>query len=104
MDLNNLMQKAQEMQEKMKDNQEKLANRIFKGEAGGGLVKIELTGAKKISSIDIDETLLKSEDKEILQDLIMAAFEKASADADAESQAAFGDLTGGIDLPFDLKF
>jgi DNA-binding YbaB/EbfC family protein len=106
MDINQLMKQAQVMQKKMKDMQEQIAKKEFQGNSGGGLVIVTMTGNGEMQKISIDPSLLKSDDKEILEDLIIAAYNDAKAKADQESKnsmtGAFGNLAGlpGMNLPF----
>ena len=106
MDINQLMKQAQVMQKKMKDMQEQIAKKEFQGKSGGGLVIVTMTGNGEMQKISIDPALLKSDDKEILEDLIIAAYNDAKAKADQESKnsmtGAFGNLAGlpGMNLPF----
>ena len=106
MDINQLMKQAQVMQKKMKDMQEQIAKKEFQGKSGGGLVIVTMTGNGEMQKISIDPSLLKSDDKEIFEDLIIAAYNDAKAKADQESKnsmtGAFGNLAGlpGMNLPF----
>ena len=75
-DINAIMQQVQQMQEQMHDVQSKLADETVEGQAGGGMVKVTATGAQRITKIEIDEAALQ-EDREMLQDLIIAAVNQA---------------------------
>ncbi|PCJ45730.1 MAG: YbaB/EbfC family nucleoid-associated protein [Gammaproteobacteria bacterium] len=103
--LGNLMQQAQEMQEKMKKAQEDLANLEVTGEAGAGLVKITMTGRHDVRRVNIDASLL-SEDKEMLEDLVAAAMNDAVRKIEANNQSNMADMTAGMKLPpgFKLPF
>ena len=68
-----MMKQVQEMQARMQDMQEKLGQRTVTGQSGGGLVKITLNGKGSLTATEIDQSLLKPEEKEILEDLIVAA-------------------------------
>jgi nucleoid-associated protein EbfC len=85
-----------EMQEKMKAAQESLAEIIVEGESGAGMVKARVNGKKELISIDIDSALLKKEDKEMVQDLIVAATNKALAEADLQSKEKLKESTEGL--------
>lgn len=105
-DLMGLMKQAKEMQSKMQDAQAKVADIVVEGRAGGGLVTVSITGGHNMKSLKIDPTLLSGEDGEIVEDLIVAAYQDAKAKLD-EAQAstmksAFGDiqLPPGMDMPF----
>ncbi len=92
------MQKAQEMQSKMGDMQAELENTEFEGVAGAGLVKVLLNGKGDMKAVNIDDSLFSSEDREVLEDLILAAHNQAKAKvADAAANQMKG-LTGGLDL------
>ena len=101
-----MMQKAQAMQKKMEGLQEQLADVEVEGTSGGGLVKIVMTCKGAMRSIVIDPSLIKPDEKDILEDLIKAACNDARAKGDAkmaeETQKAMGDmgLPAGFKLPF----
>jgi len=106
MDMNQLMKQAQVMQKKMKEMQEEIAKKEFEGKSGGGLIVVTMTGNGEMHKISIDPSLLKADDKEILEDLIIAAYNDSKTKADQESKnsmtGAFGNLSGlpGMNLPF----
>jgi len=87
----------------MQEAQEKLANTEFEGSSGGGLVKSAVNGSGLVKKIDIDATLLKSDEKDILEDLIVAAINDAKKKADDSSADSMGALTGGMNLPEGFK-
>ena len=102
--LGNLMQQAQKMQEKMKQAQAELANITVEGEAGGGLVKITLSCHHAVKRIQIDDSLAAdaadaADDKEMLEDLIAAAFNDASRKVEAAAQQHMAQFTQGLGLP-----
>ncbi|HFB65618.1 MAG TPA: YbaB/EbfC family nucleoid-associated protein [Aeromonadales bacterium] len=103
--LGNLMQQAQQMQEKMKQMQEEVANMEVSGESGAGMVKITMTGRHDVKRVEIDDSLL-SEDKEILEDLIAAAVNDAVRKVEQKSQQGMSGLADGLNLPpgFKLPF
>jgi DNA-binding YbaB/EbfC family protein len=103
MDMKSLMRQAQEMQKKMQDAQEKLANTDFEGNSGGGLVKAIVNGSGNAKKIEIDSSLIKVEEKDILEDLIVAAINDAKKKADDSSASSMGALTGGMNLPEGFK-
>ncbi len=90
------------MQQKVVDMQEQLAKEEFTGSAGGGLVSITVNGKTGVNA-SIDESLLKPEEKEMLEDLVIAAMNDARQKADERMQAEMGNLTGGMGLPADFK-
>lgn len=103
MNINQLMKQAQVMQKKMKEMQDEIASKTFEGKSGGGLVNVSMSGNGEMQKISLDPSLLKAEDKEILEDLIIAAYNDAKSKADQESKSsmtgAFGNL-GNMGLPF----
>ncbi|GAB2502039.1 YbaB/EbfC family nucleoid-associated protein [Pseudoxanthomonas sangjuensis] len=96
-----LMQQAQRMQDNLKRAQEELAKLEVVGNAGGNLVSVTLTGAKECLKVRIDPSLLA--DAEMLEDLVAAAFNDASAKVDAESKTKMGAATAGMPLPPGMK-
>ncbi len=98
MKMTEMLKKAQEMQSKMGDMQAELDTLEIEGTAGAGLVKVVLNGKGDMKSINIDDSLFSSEDREVLEDLIVAAHTQAKAKvADAAADQMKG-LTGGLDL------
>ena len=97
-----LMKQAQQMQEKMQKAQEELQNIIVHGESGGGMVKISITCKNEIKKIDIDESLF-SEERDMLEDLLIAAFNDAIRKADKKTQESMSDMTSGLNLPPGMK-
>jgi nucleoid-associated protein EbfC len=96
--LGNLMKQAQQMQENLRRAQEELATIEVEGQSGAGLVKVTITCKYKVRKVAIDPSLL-GEDKDMLEDLVMAAMNDAVAKAEATSQAKLGALTAGMNLP-----
>ncbi len=99
--LGNIMQQAQEMQKNMQAAQEEIANMSVEGEAGGGLVKVIMTGRHELTKVIIDDSLM--DDKEMLEDLFAAAVNSAARKVEATSQEKMGGLTAGINLPEGMK-
>ena len=98
-----LMKQAQAMQENLKKAQEELAFIEVTGEAGSGLVKILMTCKHEVKRVSIDASLM-TDDKEMLEDLIAAAFNDAARKAEETSEAKMGKLTGGMPgLPGGMK-
>tara|TARA_B110000263_G_C15033233_1_gene385054 strand:- start:302 stop:622 length:321 start_codon:yes stop_codon:yes gene_type:complete len=93
-----MVKKAQQMQKKMAEIQGELESIEVVGESGGGMVKVTVSGKKKIVSIDINEELL-NEDKEMLEDLVLVATNQALDKVDAISKDKLGGLTGGMSIP-----
>jgi DNA-binding YbaB/EbfC family protein len=100
-----LMQQAQKMQDNMKRLNEELANVDVEGQSGAGLVKITMTCKNKVRRIAIDPSLL-ADDRDMLEDLLAAAFNDAVRRAEETSQQKMGSLTAGMPLPpgFKLPF
>jgi len=95
-DMMKMMGKVKEMQAKMKEAQDKLEYIQETGEAGAGMVKATVNGKKQIVSIDIDESLMSKEDKETVQDLTVAAINKALDKADISAKEEIRKSTEGI--------
>ena len=93
-----LMKQAQQMQENLKKAQEELANIEVEGQAGAGLVKATITCKFKVKKVAIDPSLL-TEDKDMLEDLVMAAINDAMAKVEATVQAKMAGFTQGMGLP-----
>jgi nucleoid-associated protein EbfC len=100
-----LMKQAQQMQENMQRAQEELARTEVEGQSGAGLVKSVMTCRHDVKRVSIDPSLL-GEDRDMLEDLVAAAFNDALRRAEATSQEKLGDLTAGMPLPpgFKLPF
>jgi hypothetical protein len=103
MDLMKMMKQAQEMQGRMQKLQEDLGALEVEGRSGAGLVKVTINGKFDARAVKIDPSLIKPEEGEILEDLIVAAFQDAKAKAEAAVQAKMQELTGGLQLPPGLK-
>ena len=93
-----LMKQAQQMQENMKKAQEELANTEVEGQSGAGLVKVTITCKHVVRKVSIDPSLL-TEDKDMLEDLVMAAMNDAGNKAEAATQAKMAGFTAGLNLP-----
>jgi DNA-binding YbaB/EbfC family protein len=93
-----LMKQAQQMQENMRKAQEELANIEVEGQSGAGLVKVAMTCKFKVKRVSIDPSLF-GEDKDMLEDLVMAAMNDAVAKAEATAQAKMAGFTAGLNLP-----
>ncbi|HJZ43238.1 MAG TPA: YbaB/EbfC family nucleoid-associated protein [Hyphomicrobiaceae bacterium] len=103
MDLMKMMKQAQEIQGRMQKMQEDLAGLEVEGQSGAGLVRVTLNGKFEARGIKIDPSLIKPDEREILEDLILAAFQDAKSKAEAAAQAKMQELTGGLQLPPGLK-
>ena len=98
-----MMKQAQQLQSKMQEAQERIARTEADGAAGGGLVKVMLSGNKELKSIKIDPSLLKAEEVDILEDLIIAAHSDALRKIEAICQDEMSEASGGLNLPSGLK-
>ena len=103
MDLMKMMKQAQELQGRMQKMQEELTGLEVEGQSGAGLVKIKLNGKLDVRGLKIDPSLIKPEDAEMLEDLIVAAFQDAKTKAEAAVQVKMQEVTGGLALPPGLK-
>ena len=100
--LGNIMKQAQKMQEDMQKAQADLANEEVQGEAGGGMVKITMTCSHAVKRIHIDDSLF-GDDKEMLEDLMAAAFNDAVNKVQSTTQEKMSGLTSGLNLPGGFK-
>ncbi len=101
--LGKMMKQAQEMQEKMGRMQEELQNSEHTGTSGGGLVHVTLNGKFEMRRLKIDPSIFSSDDAEMVEDLVVAAFNDAKRKVDEFSKTEMGKLTGGLDLPDGFK-
>ena len=102
-DMAGMMKKAQEMQTKMAEMQDDLQNVMVVGESGAGLVKATATAKGELKGLDIDPSIFNGDDKEVVEDLILAAIKDAQAKATEKAQEEMGKLTEGLGLPKDMK-
>ncbi len=100
--MGNLMKQAQQMQEKMAKAQEQLAKMEVIGESGAGMVKVTMTGGHSVRRVEIDDSLM-DDDKDMLEDLISAAFNDAVRRVEEQNKEKMGALTGGMQLPPGMK-
>lgn len=98
MNIQGIMKQAQAMQKKMEEAQEKLAQQEISGSSGGGLVKVTLNGKFAAKKVEIDKSLLIPDEVDILEDLILAAFNDAHSKVDAVMADGMKDVTGGLNL------
>lgn len=96
--IGNLMKQAQKMQTEMQRVQEEIARAEVTGEAGGGLVKVVMTGRHDLRSVAIDEALM-GDDKSMVEDLVAAAVNDANRRVEAMSKEKMAEVTAGLDLP-----
>lgn len=103
MNIQKMMKQAAEMQSKMAAAQAKLEESESEGSAGGGAVKLVVSGKKSLKKISIDESLLAPSEKEMLEDLIVAAFNDAANKIDAIASQQMSQVTAGLQLPPGMK-
>ena len=101
--LGQMLKQAQAMQSKMAEMQEKLAAMEMTGASGGGMVKVTLNGKNEVRSVKIDPSLVDPKDTEVLEDLIVAAFNDAKTKVDAHMAEEMAKITGGLQLPPGVK-
>lgn len=94
---------AQTVQTQMEEAQKKLDSIEVEGKSGGGLVSVKATAKGRILAVKIDDSLIKPEEKGILEDLVAAAFNDARDKADAVSNEEMGKMTSGLPLPGGFK-
>lgn len=106
MNLQKMMKQAQDMQSKMQEMQLRLEAEESDGSSGGGAVKIRINGKNMMLNVQIDDSLMKVEEKEVLEDLLIAAYNDARAKVDEKFSASMSSMTSGMNLPpgFKLPF
>ena len=102
-DFSDLISQAKKMQEKMKETQEALKKIEVEGISGGNIVRVIMNGDGELKKISLDESLLKPEEKEITEDLIVAAINDAKQKGETAAQEEMKNVTGGIPLPPGMK-
>ena len=102
-DMAGMMKKAQEMQGKMAQLQDDMHAIMVTGESGAGLVKATATAKGELTGLDIDPSIFNGDDKEVVEDLILAAIKDAQAKATERAQAEMAKLTEGMGLPAGMK-
>ena len=101
--IGNMMKQAQQLQKKMTEVQEKLNSIEVEGVSGGGLVKVTATAKGEIKRIQLDDSIIKIEEKEITEDLIVAAINDAKQKGEIATQEEMKNLTGGLPIPPGMK-
>ena len=94
--MNNLMKQAQKMQKQMEETTKALEEKTYEASAGGGVVKVTVSGKKEITAVKIAEEVVDPDDIEMLEDLILAATNEALRTMEADSQAHMAKITGGM--------
>lgn len=102
-DLMGMMKQVGQMQARLKEVQDELARAEIEGQSGGGLVRLTVDGKGEVKRVKIDPSLLKADEVEILEDLVVAAAGDARAKADSAMQAKMAEITGGLPLPPGMK-
>ena len=103
MNFNNMMKQAQDLQKKMAEAQKKVESLEAEGTSGGGLIKIIIDGKNNVKSVKIDDSLTSKEDVEILEDLILAAFNDGKEKIQKKISDEMSSITGGLQLPPGFK-
>ena len=99
-----MMKQAAQLQAKMKEMQDELEHIEVEGISGGGLVSVRMTAKMEVKGVAIDPSLMKSEEREVLEDLIVTALNDARRKAEVAMQEKMQSLTGGLGLPPGLGF
>ncbi len=102
-DMAKMMKAAQEMQTRMSDLQEQLHSMTVTGESGAGLVKATATAKGELTALDIDPSIFNADEKEVVEDLILAAIKDAQMKASDRSQEEMRKLTEAMGLPADMN-
>jgi len=97
--MGNLLKQAQEMQARMAKIQEELGQKTVQGSAGGGMVQVTVNGQFNLTAIHIEPSVIKAEEKEMLEDLILAAVNDGMRKARDMASAEMAKLTGGFKIP-----
>lgn len=98
-----IMQKAQQLQKDMEKLKVEINNTNFEGTAGGGMVKVTINGGLEIKNIEVDDSIVVVEEKTLLVDLIIAAFNDAKNKANAYNDEKTKELTAGLPIPPGMK-
>ena len=101
-DFSNMLSKAKDMQKKMKEAQDQIKRIEVEGVSGGNLVRVILSGDYELKSIEISESA-KKETQDIINDLIIAAYNNAKENLKKKSAEELSKVTGGLNLPMDFK-
>ena len=102
-DMGKMMKAAQEMQTKMAEMQDELDRTMVTGESGAGLVKATATAKGELTALDIDPSIFNPDEKEVVEDLILAAIKDAQTKAQEKSAEKMGEMTEGLGLPPGMK-
>ena len=97
--MNNIMKQAQKMQKQMEETTKALEESTYEATAGGGVVKVVVSGKKEVVSVHLEEEVVDPDDVEMLEDLVLSAINEALKKADEETSSKMGKLTGGLNIP-----
>jgi nucleoid-associated protein EbfC len=97
--LGNMLKQAQQMQTRMQEMQAKLEATIVEGQAGGGMVKVSLSGKGDLKKVNIDPSLMTADDREVLEDLLLAAHADAKQKVEAQMADEMQKATAGLNIP-----
>ncbi|WP_404400016.1 YbaB/EbfC family nucleoid-associated protein [Pelagibacterium halotolerans] len=103
-DIMGMMKKAQEFQQRAQEMQEEAASTIVEGSSGGGMVTVAMTAKGDLRGVKLDPSLLKPEEAEILEDLIVAAHADARRKGEDFMQSKMSEMTAGLPIPPGMKF
>ncbi len=102
-DIMGMMKQVGQMQARLKDMQDELTKAEIEGQSGGGLVHVTVDGRGELKKVRIDPSLMKPDEVEILEDLIVAAATDAKAKVDSVMQSKMAEITGGLPIPPGMK-
>lgn len=103
MNINKMMKQAQAMQKQLQESQERISAMEFTGVSGAGAVNVTITGGGEMKAVSLKKDIVDPEDIEVLEDLIVAAFNDAKRKADETTGSEMSKLTGGMGLPPGMK-
>tara|TARA_B100001123_G_C15194261_1_gene980692 strand:- start:626 stop:946 length:321 start_codon:yes stop_codon:yes gene_type:complete len=103
MNIQKMMKQAQAMQEKLQQQQAEMQAKEYEGASGGGMAKVTINGKGQMLKLQLDASLIDVDEKEMLEDLIVAAFNDAKNKADEAMGDAMSDIAGGLQLPPGMK-
>lgn len=99
MNIGKMMQQAKKMQENMQKMQAEMEEMEMIGEAGGGMVKVTMTGAHQVRRVEIDQSLWDEQDKELIEDLVAAAVNSANQSVESRTKERQQEMMAGMPLP-----
>jgi len=103
MNIQKMMKQAQQMQQKIQDLQAKAETKEFEGTSGGGMVKATMNGKGVALKLSVDASLVDAEEKDMMEDLIIAAFNDAKSQSEHMREQEMANVTGGMGLPSGMK-